>query len=117
METKCCSKCKRDLPKDDVHFASRYDRKTKQFQNICRECQKEYRKEQYDIQYTQDQQASKPKGGDWKTNCEKCGKGPAPIGGRYCDECKRKEMERLKEEQERRKEFSNTKKTTLKKRN
>lgn len=82
METKCCSKCKRDLPKDDVHFASRYDRKSKQFQSICRECQKEYRKEHY-LKNTKKyiDKAKKYKEGivDWfidiKKNlkCEECG--------------------------------------------
>ena len=48
METKRCNRCELDLPKDDIHFASRYDRKEKQFQHICRKCQKEYRKEHYE---------------------------------------------------------------------
>ncbi len=48
MKTKICPKCETELPLDDIHFASRYDRKEKMFQHICRKCQSVYRKEHYD---------------------------------------------------------------------
>jgi len=46
-ELKYCPGCKLDLPKDNEHFASRYDRKNKMYQTLCRKCQSEYRKEHY----------------------------------------------------------------------
>ena len=48
MKTKICPKCELELPLDDIHFASRYDRKEKMFQHICRKCQSEYRKSHYE---------------------------------------------------------------------
>ena len=49
MENKLkkCPICKLDLPEDDIHFASRYDRVKKEFQHKCRSCQKEYRRKHY----------------------------------------------------------------------
>jgi hypothetical protein len=47
MKTKICKKCNLELPLDDEHFASRYDRKEKTYQWICRKCQAEYRKLHY----------------------------------------------------------------------
>ena len=48
MKTKICPKCEIELPLNDEHFASRYDRKEKMFQHICRKCQSEYRKIHYE---------------------------------------------------------------------
>jgi hypothetical protein len=48
MKTKICPKCEIELPLDDENFASRYDRKEKMFQHICRKCQSEYRKIHYE---------------------------------------------------------------------
>lgn len=47
VELKTCRMCKLNLPKDDEHFAARYDRSKKQYQSNCRECQKDYRKTHY----------------------------------------------------------------------
>jgi len=47
METKFCNGCQTDLPRTDEFFASRHDRGDKQFQSLCRKCQKEYRKKHY----------------------------------------------------------------------
>lgn len=48
METKTCSICKKDLPLDSEHFASRKGVKKVRYQGICRDCQKEYRKKHYE---------------------------------------------------------------------
>ena len=82
METKVCKKCQLDLPKDDTHFASRYDRKEKQFHHMCRNCQKEYRKEHYEKnkqKYVQKANLYSQNFKVWFTeikkelSCEKCG--------------------------------------------
>ena len=39
--------CKQELPETSEYFASRYDKKVPMFQGVCRECQKQYRKEHY----------------------------------------------------------------------
>lgn len=39
--------CKLDLLENDINFASRTDRGKKEFQSVCRECQKEYRHQHY----------------------------------------------------------------------
>lgn len=48
MEIKFCKGCETDLPLTDEYFASRYDRKNKLFQSLCRTCQKAYRKKHYE---------------------------------------------------------------------
>lgn len=82
METKRCKQCQKDLPADDIHFASRYDRKTKQFQTNCRNCQKEYRKQHYEVnkqKYLQKTSLYSQNFKEWfleikKTlSCKKCG--------------------------------------------
>jgi len=82
METKVCKRCQLDLPKDDIHFASRYDRKEKQFQHMCRSCQKEYRKEHYEKnkqKYVQKANLYSQNFKEWFTeikkelSCKKCG--------------------------------------------
>lgn len=47
MITKFCKGCEKDLPLTDEFFASRVDRKNKLFQSLCRECQKQYRRDHY----------------------------------------------------------------------
>lgn len=47
METKFCNGCKLDLPKTTEFFATRVDRKNVQFQSLCKECQKKYRRAHY----------------------------------------------------------------------
>ena len=47
MITKFCKGCEKDLPLTDEYFASRTDRKEKEFQYLCRKCQKKYRREHY----------------------------------------------------------------------
>lgn len=47
METKICSKCKKELPATSEFFAGRTDRKIGTLQTYCRECQAEYKKMHY----------------------------------------------------------------------
>ena len=77
-----CSICKNDLPETSEFFASR-KRKTKiSFQGVCRKCQKEYRKNHYEInkaKYISKASINKKVFVTWfedlkkELQCEKCG--------------------------------------------
>lgn len=48
MINKICSRCEKELPADDKHFASRNDRGKEELQGHCRICQKKYRRQHYE---------------------------------------------------------------------
>lgn len=48
MNTRKCSTCKLDLPETTDYFAMRYDKKSLQFQGICKKCHAEYRRKHYE---------------------------------------------------------------------
>lgn len=47
METKICTICKTDFPKDREHFHIRKTKNGITFQNHCKQCHAEYRKKHY----------------------------------------------------------------------